>query len=76
MPSPTEFVTALSGEPPELPPLSYRLPEAAHVIGVSVRTLYNLNARGSLPFVKIGARTVIRRTDLEALLVGGGNRAA
>lgn len=51
-------------------PITYTLPEAARICGLSVRTLYNLHDDGRLPFVKIGNRTLIRRSDLVALIDG------
>ncbi len=50
--------------------ITYGLADASAVSGLSIRTLYNLNASGELPFVKVGARTLIRRSDLEQLLGG------
>jgi excisionase family DNA binding protein len=48
--------------------ISYTLPEASRVSGLSIRTLYNAHDRGELPFAKIGRRTLIRHADLAALI--------
>jgi excisionase family DNA binding protein len=48
--------------------IALQLPDAARVAGVSVRTLYTLNGRGELAFIKVGRRTLVRRRDLEAYL--------
>jgi excisionase family DNA binding protein len=42
--------------------------EAAQLLGIGRSTLYRLLTDGDLTGVKIGARTLIRRSDLEALL--------
>lgn len=41
--------------------------EAANMLGVSRRSLYNYCASGDFPCVRIGKRILIRRTDLEFL---------
>jgi excisionase family DNA binding protein len=41
---------------------------AARFLGVARRTIANLRQRGDLPYSKIGRRTVIRHSDLVALL--------
>lgn len=43
--------------------------EAARVSGLSRTTIYGLINEGYLPRVKIGTRTLVLRSDLEALLV-------
>jgi excisionase family DNA binding protein len=48
--------------------LAYTIPEAAAASGVGRTMLYELIKRGELPLVKIGARSLIRRQDLEAML--------
>lgn len=42
--------------------------DAAHLLGVSRRTIYDLLGAGRLASAKIGARRVIPRTELERLL--------
>ncbi|CAN5198015.1 hypothetical protein BH09BAC4_BH09BAC4_20740 [soil metagenome] len=41
--------------------------ESAQLIRISRRSLYRLNERGELPFVKLNRRTVIRRSDIDRL---------
>lgn len=41
--------------------------ESAQLIRISRRSLYRLNERGELPFVKLNRRTVIRRADIDRL---------
>lgn len=50
--------------------LSYTVNEAAFAVGVSPRTIYRLIASGELLSFKLGARTLIRRSDLERLIDG------
>ena len=51
-----------------IPRLAYSVDEAAAMIGVSRRSIYELFRSGQLGSVKIGARRLIRRTDLDAFL--------
>ena len=45
------------------------LKEAARLLGgVSVRHLYRMHGQGKVPFVHVGGRTMIRQSDLEALI--------
>lgn len=46
----------------------YETEEAAAVLRVHRATLYRRLQEGTLKYVKIGARTFIRRDDLEAML--------
>ena len=48
--------------------LAYSVREAADICGVSRTTLYTFLGSEQLPSVKIGARTLVRRADLEAWL--------
>jgi excisionase family DNA binding protein len=48
--------------------LAYTIPEAVGASGLGRTTLYELIKCGELPIAKVGARTVIRRQDLEAML--------
>jgi excisionase family DNA binding protein len=48
--------------------IAYTIPEVVAVSGLGRTTIYELIKQGELPRVKIGARTVIRRHDLEAML--------
>lgn len=44
-------------------------PEAAEILGISVRTLEKMIARGALPAYRIGPKTVrLRREDIDAYL--------
>jgi excisionase family DNA binding protein len=56
--------------------LSYSIEEAAAMIGIGRTTLYGLIKTGELPIVKIGTRTLVRRSDLENLLHFDGKAAA
>lgn len=47
---------------------SYSIKDAVRASGLGRTTLYELIKAGELNPVKIGARTLIRRADLEALL--------
>ncbi|GAB3950113.1 helix-turn-helix domain-containing protein [Spirosoma harenae] len=42
--------------------------EASRLVRISRRTLYRLNERGELPFVKLIRRTIIRRADIDKLV--------
>jgi excisionase family DNA binding protein len=48
--------------------LAYTINEAAAASGLGRTTIYELIKRGELPRAKVGARTLIRRQDLEAML--------
>ena len=48
--------------------ISYSPVEAAKVLGVSRAYMYVLLARGEIPARKIGTRTLIAATDLQAFL--------
>jgi len=51
--------------------LAYSIDEAAHVLGVSRRTIYELIAEGRLRSAKLYARRLIPRAELERLLAEG-----
>jgi len=51
-----------------IPPVLLSIGEAAQLLGIGRSTLYRLFTDRNLTGVKIGARTLIRRSDLEALL--------
>ncbi len=55
-------------KPDEPERLAYNVSEAARALGVSTRSVYNLLRRGELVRRKIGARSVIPKTSLEAFL--------
>jgi excisionase family DNA binding protein len=50
------------------PAITYSIGDAARAIGVSPRTVYNLAARGELQLIKVGSRSLIRHSDLVALI--------
>jgi excisionase family DNA binding protein len=43
--------------------------ELCRLVGISRRTSYRLIERGQLKIIKIGSRTIVRRSDLNGLLV-------
>jgi excisionase family DNA binding protein len=49
--------------------LAYGIPDAVNASGVSRTFIYEAMNRGDLPFLKIGSRRLILRSDLEAWLV-------
>ena len=51
---------------PLLDKVALRIPEAAHLSGLSRSTLYALISGGKLRSVKAGGRRLILRADLEA----------
>jgi excisionase family DNA binding protein len=48
--------------------LTYRVDEVVRLTGLSRATLYRLAARNELPFIKVCGRTLVARTDLEAMM--------
>ena len=46
--------------------------EAAHLLHISVRYVRLLLLRGQLPVVCLGRRTLVRLTDIEAVVARGG----
>lgn len=48
--------------------LAFTIPEAVAATGLGRTTIYELIKRGELPIVKVGARSLVRRQDLEAML--------
>jgi excisionase family DNA binding protein len=48
--------------------LTYRIDEAVKLTGLSRSTLYRLAARDELPLIKVCGRTLIARSDLEAMI--------
>lgn len=60
-------------QPKNTPPvLTVRLRDAATMLGVSPRTIWNLLGNGVLPRVKIGRSTAIPVSAIEALVARGG----
>ena len=58
------IMTTPAGEP-----LAYSVVDAVRASGIGRTTLYQLMSSHELPQVKIGSRTLIRRVDLEDLLL-------
>jgi len=50
--------------------LTVSIPEAAEMLGVSVRHAYDLAREGRLPVISLGARKVVPVHQLEKLLRG------
>ena len=50
------------------PSAAMSIPSAAHYLAVSRSGIYRLINNGSLPRLKIGGRSLIRRADADALL--------
>ena len=60
---------------PAVPRLALSVPEAAQAIGVSEREVWRLIARGELPVVRIGRRTLVHVAALDSFLTACGTRA-
>ena len=52
-------------------PLTYTVPEAAELLGISPWAYYEAIKKNALPFRKIGRRIVVPRIQLEAWLNKG-----
>ena len=52
-------------------PLTYTVPQAAELLGISSWAYYEAIKKGELPFRKIGRRIVVPRIQLEAWLNKG-----
>lgn len=50
--------------------LAFSVEEAADIIGISRRTIYELIRTGDLGSVKIGSRRLIRQSDITRFLDG------
>jgi excisionase family DNA binding protein len=48
--------------------IALRIPDAVAVSGIGTTTLYEAMQSGALAYVKVGARRLILRTDLEQWL--------
>lgn len=53
---------------PPLPRMAYRVSEAAQVLAISRSRFYELVAQGRIRTLKEGARTLVRRSELERYL--------
>ncbi len=51
-------------------PVSYRVDDAAHVLGISRRTIYRLIDGGRLRTTKVGRATLIPAADVLAIAAG------
>jgi len=67
-------VNAQQPSRPQVEPLAYSIPEAAHALSISQRHVRYLVERGELPIVKLGNRTLIARATLEQLLTAREQR--
>lgn len=47
---------------------TYSVPEAAEILGVSPRHLYDLIARGDFPVIRLGARRLIPRIAIDQII--------
>jgi excisionase family DNA binding protein len=65
-------VASHSSTPPAAPPLLLSVPEVAQTLGVSARFVRLLVARNQISSVRLGRRCLIRRADIEDLVVRGG----
>lgn len=54
--------------PEEVERIAYSVVEAARIAGIGRTGLYQLIHDGVIPVVKIGKRTLVRRSDLEAFM--------
>ena len=58
------------------PDLLLSVPQVATWLGMAPVTIRKMLCTGKLSFVKIGASTRIRKSDVESLIVAGLQRAA
>ena len=58
----------LAALPENIQPALLSVPEAAQLLGVGRSTVYALVSTGDLQAVKIGSRSLIRRSDAENLI--------
>ncbi|KQS77634.1 hypothetical protein ASG25_13590 [Rhizobium sp. Leaf384] len=52
-------------------PITYTIANATKATGLSRSTLYNLMKDKRLPYIKVGKRTLLKTSDIEALLESG-----
>ena len=52
----------------QVPREVFTVPEAMDYLRISRATFYKLTANRSLPVAKLGGRTLIRKSDVDALL--------
>jgi len=68
-------ISAVDERPP--PRLTYTVPEAAAILGISRGLAYEMVHAGTLPALRLGSRILIPRAALEATVnspVSGGQR--
>jgi excisionase family DNA binding protein len=56
---------------PPLEALTYSVPEAGRMLGISRNTAYEAARNGTLPVIKFGSRYVVPRAALQRLLESG-----
>lgn len=56
----------------ELAAVTYRIEEAAKLLGISRNSAYEAARSGDIPTVRIGKRLVVPKVQLERLLNGHG----
>ena len=56
--------------PDDRQPLTLTIPQAAHLLGISVSKAYAAARSGELPTVRVGSRVLISRRRLEELVDG------
>ena len=54
----------------QLQRLTYSIPEAAKLLGISERHAFTSARRGDIPIIRIGHRMVVPKAALEAMLTG------
>ncbi len=59
----------------EVTPAAYSIADAAKYIGIGKTKIYELINSGVLPVVHFGKRSVVRRVDLDALLIANQHHA-
>jgi excisionase family DNA binding protein len=58
----------------DLKPIAFSVADAAKYISISRSSLYELNNRGVITFIKVGRRTLVPRVELDRLLEPSGRR--
>jgi excisionase family DNA binding protein len=66
----------LAHSPPPVEKQGYSVDEACYATGVRRTKLYDLIKQGRIRSVKIGARTIIPKSEIDRLLNGNDDRAA
>jgi excisionase family DNA binding protein len=54
-----------------LSPMTYRIEEAAQLLGVGRNHAYEAAKRGDIPSIKIGKRILVPKVALDRMLAGG-----